>query len=184
MRGVAPASYFAQVTTCRDGTIIQQADFDRLTYHAGGTSSEVFSDLAPGVAINEFAVGIENSNYGWLLKHAGRFFIPRKVFESNNRHRWEPGRQYPKRLPAPIRAPDHRGEARWWEPYTDEIVDANIEVLSAIVERFDIAREDVVEHSTVSPDRKWDPGPLFPAAEILDAVYTTAELGELEDRRK
>ena len=182
---VPPAQYFAHVITCRDGHIIQQQDFARMTHHAAGRVDPRVWDLPveyyspEDVPVNEMSLGIENSNYGWLLYVGGVFYIPRKTASG-----WEPGRRYPKTSPAPMRAYDVQGVERWWEPFTDEIIAANIEVLSRMVEVYPaINQHNVVRHSEISPDRKTDPGPLFPHDEIKAAVFsaTTPDAEDVEN---
>lgn len=54
--------------------------------------------------------------------------------------------------------PQHRS----WQPYTPEQVDALIRLSKDIVARYGIPPTRVVGHSDIAPQRKIDPGPLFP----------------------
>ncbi|HKT66895.1 N-acetylmuramoyl-L-alanine amidase [Burkholderia sp. 22313] len=49
-----------------------------------------------------------------------------------------------------------------WQPYPPEQVDALIRLSKDIVARYAIAPTRVVGHSDIAPQRKIDPGPLFP----------------------
>ncbi|MGR3907708.1 N-acetylmuramoyl-L-alanine amidase [Burkholderia sp. SR8] len=51
---------------------------------------------------------------------------------------------------------------RTWQPYPPEQVDALIRLSKDIVERYRIPPTRVVGHSDIAPQRKIDPGPLFP----------------------
>lgn len=170
---VKAAKYFAQFTTCRDGHIIQQADINEICYHAAGLNRGLWPNVDEHAEINDFVVGIENSNYGWLLKKYNRFFIPKKQKDGT----WEAGKPYPDKYPAPVRAVGHDGVERWWEPFTEELIDANSMLLEAIVDWVAeeqgvvLTAKEVRGHSDISPDRKWDPGPLFPMNLINDRVF-------------
>ena len=47
-------------------------------------------------------------------------------------------------------------------PFPDEQIDALIPLLSSIKERYGITRGNIVGHSDIAPQRKQDPGELFP----------------------
>ncbi|HEF5873327.1 TPA: N-acetylmuramoyl-L-alanine amidase [Burkholderia cenocepacia] len=51
---------------------------------------------------------------------------------------------------------------RTWQPYPPEQVDALTRLSKDIVARYGIAPTRVVGHSDIAPQRKIDPGPLFP----------------------
>ena len=51
---------------------------------------------------------------------------------------------------------------RTWQPYPPEQVDALIRLSKDIVARYGILPTRVVGHSDIAPQRKIDPGPLFP----------------------
>lgn len=53
-------------------------------------------------------------------------------------------------------------QQRTWQPYPPEQVDALIRLSKDIVARYGIAPTRVVGHSDIAPQRKIDPGPLFP----------------------
>lgn len=57
---------------------------------------------------------------------------------------------------------DHPGHGLGYRPFAEAQIDALIPLLHSIVQRYDIARANVVGHSDVAPQRKTDPGELFP----------------------
>ena len=61
---------------------------------------------------------------------------------------------------------DHPGHAYGYREFADAQIAALVPLLARIVERYDIPRANVVGHSDVAPQRKTDPGELFPWARI------------------
>ncbi|RNM06785.1 N-acetylmuramoyl-L-alanine amidase [Dickeya undicola] len=51
---------------------------------------------------------------------------------------------------------------RWWQPYTPQQITLVTHLARDIIARHHIAPQDVVGHSDIAPQRKVDPGPLFP----------------------
>lgn len=56
-----------------------------------------------------------------------------------------------------------------WEPYTDAQIDLLQLLLADIIQRHQIKLPNVVGHSDIAPQRKVDPGPLFPWKKLADA---------------
>ncbi len=68
----------------------------------------------------------------------------------------------------------HRGfldtpEGRRWYPWEPEQIDNLILLLEDILSRHDLTPEQVLGHSDVAPQRKVDPGPLFPWLQLAEA---------------
>lgn len=57
---------------------------------------------------------------------------------------------------------DHPGHAGGYRPFADAQMAALLPLLGRIVKQYDIPRANVVAHSDIAPDRKIDPGELFP----------------------
>lgn len=55
---------------------------------------------------------------------------------------------------------------RSWAPYPPEQVDAVVALVKDIVRRHQIPPDRVLAHSDIAPQRKLDPGPLFPWARL------------------
>ena len=58
---------------------------------------------------------------------------------------------------------------RTWQPYPPAQVDALVRLARDIVERYRIPPTRVVGHSDIAPQRKIDPGPLFPWRTLYEA---------------
>jgi len=166
---VPPAKYFAHFTIYRNGHTVQQADLDEVCYHAAGLNSGRWPLMDPKAEINEFTVGIENSNYGWLIRDekTKSFFVPKKSGQG-----WIKGRPYPADLPAPQSHIGDDGHTRWWEPFTEELIESNIFLVRLMVQDTPaITAGRILDHSFLSPGRKQDPGPLFPGDRIKAAAF-------------
>ena len=58
---------------------------------------------------------------------------------------------------------------RYWQPYAPAQIDALIELLKDIMQRHQLPLGSILGHSDVAPQRKVDPGPLFPWKRLADA---------------
>lgn len=63
---------------------------------------------------------------------------------------------------------DHPGHGLGYRPFADAQIDALIPLVHSIMQRYDIPRANVVGHSDVAPQRKTDPGELFPWDRLAD----------------
>lgn len=60
-------------------------------------------------------------------------------------------------------------QGRLWHPFSQAQIDQLIPLLKGIVARYGIPPEHILGHSDVAPQRKTDPGPLFPWKQLADA---------------
>lgn len=60
-------------------------------------------------------------------------------------------------------------QGRLWYPYPDEQIDALIALLKDIMQRHGLKPGAIVGHSDIAPQRKVDPGPLFPWKRLAEA---------------
>lgn len=60
-------------------------------------------------------------------------------------------------------------QGRVWQPYSEAQVAALIGLLKDIVQRHQLPIDSVIGHSDIAPQRKSDPGPLFPWKRLADA---------------
>lgn len=60
-------------------------------------------------------------------------------------------------------------DGRTWQPYSPAQIDALISLLKDIMRRHQLAPGSILAHSDVAPQRKVDPGPLFPWRQLADA---------------
>jgi N-acetylmuramoyl-L-alanine amidase len=58
---------------------------------------------------------------------------------------------------------------RVWQPYSAAQIDALIVLLKDIVARHQLPLGSIIGHSDIAPQRKTDPGPLFPWRRLADA---------------
>lgn len=75
-------------------------------------------------------------------------------------------------------------EGRLWYPFGQAQIDALITLLKEIVARHDIRPENILGHSDIAPQRKSDPGPLFPWQRLAAAgLVAWPDAGRVAERR-
>jgi len=132
----------------RDGSVIQMVRFDRRAWHAGISSWGNLDN------INRYSIGIELVNAGKLRKSP---------------HGWMAWN-------GSIIADDEVTEATHilddelsgWHEYTQQQLESLWQVGTALNQVFDF--QDIVGHDMIAPERKKDPGPLFPLESIRAKV--------------
>lgn len=58
---------------------------------------------------------------------------------------------------------------RAWQPYSEAQIAALIELLKDLVRRHQLPLDSIIGHSDIAPQRKVDPGPLFPWRRLAEA---------------
>jgi N-acetylmuramoyl-L-alanine amidase len=64
-------------------------------------------------------------------------------------------------------------EGRAWYPFKQAQIDQLIPLLKQIKERHGVLPENILGHADIAPQRKQDPGPLFPWKQLADAGLIT-----------
>ena len=62
-----------------------------------------------------------------------------------------------------------RSDGRHWYPWNQQQIDALVLLLQDILQRHELPPDRVLGHSDVAPQRKVDPGPLFPWQQLAEA---------------
>lgn len=120
----------AHVVVGRNGSIDQIVPFNLRAWHAGQSSYNGVKD------VNDFSIGIEIDNWGWLKDGKSHAGVPVKnVFKGTRSGHSE------------------------WEAYPDTQLDAVEQVIAAIVAEYPITA--IVGHEDIAPGRKQDPGPAL-----------------------
>lgn len=141
-------SVSAHLVIGRDGTVVQMIPFNRIGWHAG--KSEIKSKWGTRHSgLNKYSIGLEFINYGYLGDHVKNNVQTgdwlRKIHENEK-------------------------TSRKWQPYTDEQKLAAEQINAALMEAYNIPAEHLLGHDEVSPNRKVDPGPLFPMENIRNKL--------------
>lgn len=151
-RSAANPGSSAHLVIDRDGSVLQCMPLDKIAWHAGN------SEWKGRKGFNNFSIGIELSNWGYL-RRAGSG--------------WQSYTGVP--IPDPLLAthkngnPDNSREPIGWEPYPEIQFQAAADIARVIVEKLGI--KDIVGHDDIAPTRKWDPGPAFDMARFRGLVF-------------
>ncbi len=124
----------------RDGTLYQCRPCNVTCGHAG--VSRWTHDGRTFAGLNSCTIGIEFANGG----------------DSTNLIR-----KWSKLLPLVARH-KNGGTAKEWERYTPEQIATGKQLAAVLVKRYNL--DAILGHDDIAPDRKVDPGPAFPMAEI------------------
>lgn len=143
----------AHLVIDRDGSIVQMVAFNRRAWHAGKSK---WGNLE---GMNQYSIGIELVNGGKLQKNlAGQW-----VNWSKNI------------IPAvEVTVTKHKNETAeaGWHEYPSAQIEAATKVCALLHKTYNFT--DVLGHEDVSPDRKVDPGPLFPMNSFRSIVLGRA----------
>lgn len=137
----------AHMVVGREGEVIQLADLDIITWHAG-RSRYTFPDKKR-TTFNKYSIGIEIANDGYLKKEDEKFYswykkeVPKElVYEGKHRN-------YP------------TTRSTFWHTYTDEQIKTVYAICRAILKEYPTVKY-ILGHEEIAPGRKSDPGPAFP----------------------
>ena len=134
----------AHIVLGRDGSIVQLAPFNVVTWHAG------VSAWNGETGLNSRSIGIEMDNAGVLTRVGERYMS------------W-----FHKEIPAAevvLAAHRHGGGVQPWHAYTEKQIARALELAELLVEHYGL--EDVLGHEDIARGRKTDPGPAFPLASV------------------
>jgi len=138
----------AHLVVGEQGEVVQLVDFDKVAWHAGA------SRHAGRTSLNNYSIGIEIVNPGWLEKRGATFLTWYNSSVSSDR----------------VLKARHLNEstARYWHTYTEAQVDTVMMLCSCLMETYNIRH--ILGHDEIAPTRKIDPGPAFPTAHLRSAL--------------
>ncbi|MDB6081839.1 MAG: amiD, partial [Chlamydiia bacterium] len=132
-------------------TIYKVVDESKRAWHAGKSSWKGFED------INSISIGIENVNWGYTYG-----WVPAEPSHPITRYFWSTMIHLERRIGEYLDVKKIFTVPKKWHHFPSQQVDRLTSVAKAIMDRLNIAPENVVGHSDIAPQRKMDPGPLFP----------------------
>jgi N-acetylmuramoyl-L-alanine amidase len=139
----------AHLVIGRDGSIIQLAPFNKVTWHAGVSSWEGLNGM------NQHSIGIELDNAGRVSKRADG--------------KWQNALGVVVPSSAVVEgAHKNDGRPAFWHAYAQPQIDSLRTVASLLVDTYGLV--DVIGHDDIAPGRKIDPGPAFPMESLRSMV--------------
>lgn len=135
----------AHLVIARDGRVIQCRAFDRTCGHAGASRWRDPNTRQLYTGCNDFSIGIELANAGDSERVAAKI----------------------SKLPLVEAKHRNGGPMQKWEAYPQAQLDSLFRVVSLLMGRYKLA--DITGHDCIAPERKNDPGPAFPMAELRKA---------------
>jgi len=145
----------AHVVIGRDGRVVQCVDFRHQAWHAGLGSWRGRGNC------NRYSVGIELANWGHLQIADGGYVSHVGTPVGADRVTWAPHK-----LTGDLESP--------WERFTNAQLIAALDVCRALL-MVCPSISDIVGHDDVDPERKRDPGPLFPLATFRCLLFGKRE---------
>lgn len=135
------SNYFRRVSShyviSEDGTISQLVDESKRAWHAGVSSWKEHSD------INTHSIGIEIVNPGFSKINQA------PCIQNSNLWNTAQGVIIP-------------GSEFMWYRFTEAQINSTISLCKEIIQKYNIKPKHILGHSDIAPERKIDPGPLFP----------------------
>ena len=145
----------AHLVVGKDGNVTQMVEFDVKAWHAGRSYYDGKTKF------NNFAIGIEVDNFGFLTKENNHY----KTWFGETVNRDD------------VLFARHRngGGVKAWEKYTSKQIKTVYDICKVLCKTYGI--ELIVGHEEISRGRKTDPGPGFPLEELRDYVFNRLERG-------
>ena len=132
----------------RDGQVLQFVPFDKKAYHAGDSWWEGDAN------INDFSIGIELDNAGFLKNEGGEWKRLTTVIPNNQ---------------VTLKTHWHENRERGWHNFTQIQLDVTMDVLKALKAEYGI--EEILGHDQVNLRDRVDPGPLFPLEDFRAQLF-------------
>jgi N-acetylmuramoyl-L-alanine amidase len=149
------SSSFTEVSThyllSAQGKIYDIVPETKRAWHAGPSNWRGFED------VNSFSIGIENANWGYRYG-----WIPQEPKHDRFRNIWSSFIHSQRRIGEYLDRKNIFSPKKKWDSYPEAQVNSLTLLAQDILNRLGIEAENVVGHSDVAPQRKKDPGPLFP----------------------
>ena len=128
------------VIILRDGTALKTMDFETRVHHAGKASWKEFSP-------NQYFLGVAFTSYGLVKRRGEQFFAwpndwRKEMFGDEVLYNRSSISE----------------QQRYWEAAPTAQVTKLLEVLSSLIEQYNIDPEMICGHDECAPDRKLDPG--------------------------
>lgn len=136
-----------------------------VVHYTSSNSARAFKTLTTGEVSSHYLIDVNPSTIYRLVDESRRAW---HVGESS----WQ-GRTWlnASSIGIEIVHPGYRdtAEGRLWYPWNEEQIQQLIVLLKDILQRHQLPPERVIGHSDAAPQRKLDPGPLFPWQRLADA---------------
>jgi len=134
----------AHLVIDRDGAVTQLVPFETIAWHAGKSTWKDRESL------NKFSIGIEIVNAGPLTLENKKFLTWDKLEVENS--------EVVPRL-------NNKSEMEYWHKYPQQQLTALKAICTNLILEYGI--KEILAHSDVAPDRKIDPGPIFPMHDFM-----------------
>jgi N-acetylmuramoyl-L-alanine amidase len=134
----------------RDGTVLQMADFQTVTWQAGR------SEYKGRSGFNKYSIGIEIVNAGPIKMQNGEFFDVYNI----------------KYDAADVIEGKHRNRpmiSKYWHKYTDAQIETVEQICRLLVDEYGM--KYILGHEEISIGRKFDPGPAYPLDELRQKIF-------------
>lgn len=138
----------AHLVLDRPGNITQLVPFNTIAWHAGKSSWKGREGL------NKYSIGIEIVNAGPLSLQDAKFYT------------WDNLEIDKEEVEPRI---NENSIIEYWHKYPKVQIQALKDVCLALIKTYQI--KEILAHSEIAPDRKIDPGPVFPLQTFKDLAY-------------